>query len=72
MENFIKAVRPYTKSIIAGIVGVLQVLSLYIVLNNDGSFSAEDQTAIINAVIIAITGTGAVYQLPNTKAKGVK
>ena len=69
MENFINSVKPYTKSLIAFAVGVLQVASLYVVLNNDGKFSNEDIQAIINAVILALTGTGAVYQFPNKGGK---
>lgn len=61
--------RPYTKTIVAFLVGILQVLSLYVTLNADGKFSPEDVNAIITSVIIALGGTGAVYQLPNKKVK---
>lgn len=59
--------KPYTKAIVAFVVGCLQVLSLFITLTSDGILSAEDQVAIIGAVILALGGTGAVYQLPNKK-----
>lgn len=68
MENIINTLKPYTKAIVAFIVGVLQILSVYYTLTSDGSLSYEDKNALINAIILAITGTGAVYQLPNAKA----
>lgn len=61
--------RPYTKAIVAFIVGCLQILSVYITLNADGSLSPEDMNAIIGAVILSLSGTAAVYQLPNKKEK---
>lgn len=61
--------RPYTKTIVAFLVGSLQVLSLYVTLSTDGKLSPEDLNAMIYAVIIALGGTGAVYQLPNKKVK---
>lgn len=67
MLDFINSLKPYTKAIVAFVVGVLQILSLYFSLNADGSLSGEDVQALINAVIIALTGTGAVYALPNRK-----
>lgn len=69
MEKFIKSIKPYTKAIIAGIVGLLQIVSLYVMLSADGLMSPEDVNAIIGAVIIALGGTGAVYQFPNAKGK---
>lgn len=61
--------KPYTKTVIAFIVGALQVLALYVTLNDDGKLSAEDMNALIGAIIIAIGGTGAVYQFPNTESQ---
>lgn len=68
METLKKA-QPYTKAFVAFVVGLLQITSLSIVLNADGKLSPEDINAIIAAVIIALGGTGAVYQLPNKEAK---
>lgn len=67
MEKFITSLKPYTKAIVAFIVGCLHIASLVVFLNNDGSFSNADIQAIINAVILNLAGTGAVYQLPNKK-----
>lgn len=61
----LEQLRPYTKSIIAGLVGLLQILALYVTLSADGKLSPEDVNALIGAVIIALGGTGAVYQFPN-------
>lgn len=58
--------RPYTKSIIAGIVGVLQIAQLAVQLSPDG-FTPDEVSTIIGAVILAVGGTAAVYQFPNTK-----
>lgn len=69
MEAFINSLKPYTKAIVAFIIGVLQVTALYVALNADGELSPDDINAIINATIIALGGTGLVYTLPNTKAK---
>lgn len=63
--KLLETLRPYTKTITAFVVGLLQILSLYITLNADGRLSAEDQNALIGAVVIALGGTGLVYQLPN-------
>lgn len=67
MKEFIESLRPYTKSILAGITGALQIVALYLTLSADGRVSPEDLNAIIGAVIIALGGTGLVYQLPNKK-----
>lgn len=56
--------KPYTKSIIAGVVGLLQILQLVVQLS-PGGFSPEDISSIITAVIVALGGTAAVYQFPN-------
>lgn len=64
--------RPYTKAIVAFAVGCLQVASVIVMLNADGKLSAEDVNAVIGAVILAIGGTGAVYQLPNKKVTEAK
>lgn len=61
--------KPYTKTIIAFIVGILQIVALYVTLNNDGKLSSEDTNALIAAVIVALGGTGAVYQFPNTESQ---
>jgi hypothetical protein len=61
--------KPYTKTVVAFVVAVLQVLSLYVALSADGHLSAEDKQALINAVIVGLGGTGAVYALPNRKAR---
>lgn len=66
----IEKLKPYTKTVVAFIVGVLQVMSLMIMLNADGKLSPEDYNAIITAIIISLGGTAAVYQFPN-KDKGV-
>jgi len=63
LEDF----KPYVKAITAFVVGALQVLALYVTLNKDGELSPEDLTAIINAIILGLTGTGLVYTLPNKK-----
>lgn len=63
--KLLESLRPYTKTVTAFIVGLLQILSLYITLSADGVMSPEDQNALIGAVIIALGGTGLVYQLPN-------
>lgn len=60
--------RPYTKSIIAGVVGVLQILQVYVMLSANG-MTPEDVNTLIGSVILAITGTGAVYQFPNKESK---
>lgn len=60
----IDKLKPYTKSIIAGVVGLLQILQLVVQLS-PGGFSTEDVTSIITAVIVALGGTAAVYQFPN-------
>jgi hypothetical protein len=62
----IDKLKPYTKSIIAGVVGLLQILQLVVQLS-PGGFSTEDVTSIITAVIVALGGTAAVYQFPNVK-----
>jgi len=56
--------KPYTKSIIAGVVGLLQILLLVVQLS-PGGFSTEDISSIITAVIVSLGGTAAVYQFPN-------
>jgi len=56
--------KPYTKSIIAGAVGILQILQLVVQLS-PGGFTTEDITSIIGAIILALGGTAAVYQFPN-------
>lgn len=65
----VKKMQPYTKAFVAFVVGMLQILSLFVTLNADGRLSPEDINAIIAAMIIALGGTGAVYQLPNKEAK---
>lgn len=60
---------PYTKSIVAFVVAVLQVVSLAVMLAADGNLSPADWNAIIGAVIIGLGGTGAVYQFPNKENK---
>lgn len=69
MTDFINSLKPNTKAIVAFVVGCLQVLALYVSLNSDGSISSADLEAIINAIILALTGTGAVWYLPNKKAR---
>lgn len=68
MEAFIKSLKPYTKAIIAALVGVLQVAQLAIQLSPDG-FTTEELSSILGAIILTIGGTTAVYQFPNKKAK---
>lgn len=58
--------KPYTKAIIAFVVGGLQVAQLAVQLSPDG-FSPEEYSTIIGAVILALGGTAAVYQFPNRK-----
>lgn len=58
----------YTKAILAGVYGVLNIVSLYIILAADGSITPQDQVALIAAIITALGGTGAVYQFPNKKS----
>lgn len=65
----LEQLRPYTKAIIAFIVGALQILALYITLNADNNLSPEDLQALINAVVLALGGTAAVYQFPNKVVK---
>lgn len=67
MKQAIEALQPYTKTIVAFIVGCLQVAALYINLTADGNLSSEDLVTIISAIVIALGGTGLVYQLPNKK-----
>jgi hypothetical protein len=63
--------KPYVKTIVAAVVGALQVAALFLVLSKDG-LSGADVEALINAVILALGGTGAVYALPNKhKAKSL-
>lgn len=67
MNEFLNSLRPYTKSIIAGVVAVLNLVMLFITLNADGKLSPEDMNALIGAVILAIGGTASIYQFPNKK-----
>lgn len=67
MEKFINSLKPYTKSIIAGLVGLLQVVQVYVMLSSNG-MTLEDVNTFIGAMILAIGGTGAVYQFPNKKS----
>ena len=60
--------KPYTKAIVAGVVGALQVLQVYLTLSANG-MTTEDWNSVIGSVILAITGTGAVYQFPNKEKK---
>ncbi len=60
----LEKLKPYTKSIIAGLVGLLQILQLVVQLS-PGGFSPEDVSSIITAIIVALGGTAAVYQFPN-------
>lgn len=68
MEELIKLLKPYTKTVTAFVVGCLQVFSVYVTLNADGTLSPEDVQTLINTIIIALGGTAAVYSLPNKKA----
>lgn len=65
----VEKLKPYTKTVVAFIVGMLQITSLFVILNADGRLSPEDVNAIIGAMIIALGGTGAVYQFPNRENK---
>lgn len=67
--KFMKEMAPYWKAVTAFIVGCLQVLALYVTLSADGKITPEDFNAIIATVILALGGTGAVYQVPNKKLK---
>ena len=67
MSLKIKSYKPYAKTIVAVIIGLLQILSVYVVLIADGTFSATDQQAVIQATIIALGGSAAVYSIPNKK-----
>lgn len=62
----LEQLRPYTKAIIAGVVGLLQIVQLAVQLSPNG-LSPEDVSTIIGAVILALGGTALVYQLPNKK-----
>lgn len=67
MEQFINSLKPYTKAIIAGLIGLLQVVQVYVMLSANG-MTPEDWNTFIGAVILAVGGTGAVYQFPNKKS----
>ncbi|MFI2837530.1 hypothetical protein [Mycolicibacterium sp. PDY-3] len=60
--------KPYTKTVVAAVAFCIQLLMLYVTLSADGNLSSEDINALLGNVLIAVTGTGAVYQLPNKKA----
>lgn len=64
----LEKLRPYTKTVVAAIIGALQVLQVYVVLSANG-MTSEDWSTLINSVILAIGGTGAVYQFPNKGSK---
>ncbi len=64
----LEKLKPYTKSLIAAFVGLLQIAQLAVQLS-PGGFGPDELSSLIGAVIIAIGGTAAVYQFPNTKAK---
>lgn len=55
----------YSKSIIAFVIGALNVLALYVSLSADGAFSALDQQVVIYAVITWLGGSGAVWAVKN-------
>lgn len=55
----------YRKAIVAFIVGMLQVASVYFMVSSDGLVSPTDVQTIINAVILALGGTAGVYALKN-------
>ena len=63
-----EALKPYTKSIIAGLAFLVQLVMLYVTLNADGNLSAEDINALLGNIYVALGGTGLVYALPNKKA----
>jgi len=63
----INDLKPFVKALVAFFAGVLQVAALYFTLSGDGNLSAQDVTALINATLVALTGTGLVYALPNKK-----
>lgn len=68
MDKFIKSLKPYTKSIVAGLAFAVQLAMLYVTLNADGNLSAEDINALLGNVYTALIGTGLVYALPNKKS----
>lgn len=67
MSLKIKSYKTYAKTIVAIIIGLLQILSLYVVLIADGTLDPTEQQALIQAVIIALGGSAAVYSIPNKK-----
>lgn len=68
MSNLISELRPYTKAIIAGLTGLLNILMLYVTLSADGKVTSDEINIIIGAVIVWLGGTAGVYQFPNKKS----
>jgi len=60
-------IAPYYKAVVALLVGVLQVASVYFMVTADGSFDANDKIAVINASILTLGGGAAVYAVKNKK-----
>lgn len=57
----------YKKGIVAGVIGILQILSVYLMLNSDGIMSPTDWQTVINAVILSLGGTAGVVAVSNKK-----
>lgn len=55
----------YKKSIVAFVVGVLQVLMVYISVAGDGFMTASDWQVVVSATIVALGGTVGVYVARN-------
>ncbi len=64
--DFLRQLAPYRKAVVTFVIGVLQILALYVALAANG-ISAEDQVALISSVIVALGGTGAVYAVKNER-----
>lgn len=59
----------YNKTIVAVLIGLLQIASVYFMGASDGDISPTDIQAIINAAILALGGAGAVYAVKNQGGK---
>lgn len=65
----LEQLKPYVKTIVAFVAGVIQVAQLYLTLNADSQLTPDEINALLNAVLVVLTGTGAVYLIPNKNVK---
>lgn len=66
----LKKLNPIAKTVAAVLAGLGTVVALFVTLSADGVLSSEDVIALLVGIVGAISGSAAVYQVPNKSVDG--